>query len=123
MPLSRENKLRIWLVGLLIFGLSLYLLRSILLPFVAGMAVAYFLDPLARRMEQLGLSRSLVTIIIVFGFFLFAALAIVLLAPLVETQVIAFVRRVPGYVQQLIQRGEPLGEPPRPISRPRTSTI
>ena len=59
-------------------------------------------------MERLGLSRSLVTIIIVFGFFLFAALAIVLLAPLVETQVIAFVRRVPGYVQQLIERGEPL---------------
>jgi predicted PurR-regulated permease PerM len=28
-----------------------YLLRAILLPFVAGMALAYLLDPLASRLE------------------------------------------------------------------------
>jgi predicted PurR-regulated permease PerM len=33
------------------------LLREVLLPFVAGMVLAYLLDPLAARMERLGMSR------------------------------------------------------------------
>ena len=34
-----------------------YVLRGILLPFVAGFALAYLLDPLADRLQRLGLGR------------------------------------------------------------------
>ncbi|HLN22964.1 MAG TPA: AI-2E family transporter, partial [Patescibacteria group bacterium] len=58
MPLTREGKLRFWLIGLAVFAVLLWLLSGILLPFVAGMAVAYFLDPVAHRLQRLGLSRT-----------------------------------------------------------------
>jgi predicted PurR-regulated permease PerM len=108
MPLSREYKLRFWLIGLVVLGLALYLLRGILLPFVAGMAVAYLLDPQARRLERLGLSRTVATVIITLSFFLFVVILLAVLAPLVEDQVVGFAQRVPRYVHQLISRGEPL---------------
>ena len=38
-------------------SLLLWLLSDVLLPFVAGMALAYLLDPLADRLERLGVSR------------------------------------------------------------------
>ena len=57
--MTARQQLRYWLVGLVVLLLSLYLLRSILLPFVAGIAVAYFLDPVADRLEKWRLSRSI----------------------------------------------------------------
>ena len=56
--LSEQRQLLIWCSGIVGVILLLYLLRGILLPFVAGMAVAYFLDPLADRLERLGLLQS-----------------------------------------------------------------
>ena len=108
MPLSRESNLRVWLIGFVVFGLLLYLLRGILLPFVAGMAVAYLLDPQARRLEGFGLSRTAATIIITFSFFIFVVILALVLVPLLEDQVVGFAQRVPGYVHQLINRGEPV---------------
>jgi predicted PurR-regulated permease PerM len=108
MPMSRDYKLRVWLGCLAVFCLLLYCLSSVLLPFVAGMAVAYLLDPQASRLERLGLSRTVATVIITLGFFLIAVFLILMLTPLVENQVIGFAQRVPGYVHQLVNRGEPL---------------
>ena len=48
--------------------LFLYIFSEILLPFVAGMVLAYFLDPVADRLERLGLSRIMATILILIGF-------------------------------------------------------
>ncbi len=56
MTIGRE--LRFWLVGIAVFFLVLYVFRSVLLPFVAGMAVAYFLDPVCDRLEAYKLSRT-----------------------------------------------------------------
>ena len=39
MVMTREGRIRFWLAGLAVFLLLVYLLRGILLPFVAGMAV------------------------------------------------------------------------------------
>ena len=107
MPMTKDGRLRFWLIGAAVFVLLLWLLRGILLPFVAGMAVAYFLDPVARKLERLGLSRTMATSLITLVFFVLAAVLIVLLAPLIEEQVLSFVQRVPSYVHALINRGEP----------------
>ncbi|NQU57726.1 MAG: AI-2E family transporter, partial [Rhodospirillales bacterium] len=60
------GKGKIWagLAGFTVFCVLLYLLRSVLVPFVAGMAVAYFLDPVADRLEEKGCSRTLAVVII-----------------------------------------------------------
>ena len=53
-----------WIL-LLAIGVALaILLREILLPFVAGMALAYLMDPLASRLERIGLNRLAATLII-----------------------------------------------------------
>ena len=41
-----------WLLTLAAFIAFLMLFSSVLLPFIAGMALAYFLDPVADRLER-----------------------------------------------------------------------
>jgi len=106
--LTRDLRLRFWLGGFALFILLLYLLRSILLPFVVGMAIAYLLDPLALRLQKFGLSRTLATVAITLFFFIAAVAVIVLLAPVLQDQLVGFAQRVPGYVTQLLQRATPL---------------
>ena len=108
MSLTRDAKLRIWLIVLAVFIGLLILLRSMLLPFVAGMAVSYFLDPLANRLERAGLSRPLATTVITLFFFLAIVLLLAMAVPLIESQVVGFIQKVPSYAQALIHRGEPL---------------
>ena len=37
--MTAARRVRFWLLGLVLFLIAVYLLRSILLPFVAGMAI------------------------------------------------------------------------------------
>jgi predicted PurR-regulated permease PerM len=107
---SRERHFAIWLVVLAVFCVLVYLLRSMLLPFVAGMGVAYFLDPVADRLEKWGLSRTLATSLITAAFFVGVIVVLILLVPLLEGQVVAFIGRLPGYAEALREYAGPLLE-------------
>ena len=102
--MDRARQIRFWLLALLAFLLVIYLLRSMLLPFVAGMAVAYFLDPICDRLQRLGCSRVWATTIVSICFVLVLALAILLILPTLQNQVISLVQRVPGYLDRLVNR-------------------
>lgn len=106
--MSPARRIRFWVGGTIVFFLLLYLLRSILLPFVAGMAVAYFLDPVADRLQRSGVSRLAATVIITAGFFLLVILLLALMVPVLEGQISAFVSRIPGYIESLVRRAGPL---------------
>ena len=97
-----------WVAGLTVFLVLLYLLRGVMLPFVAGMAVAYFLDPACDWLEEKGASRTVATASITAGFFLLAALLLVLLAPLVYGQVLALFDNIPGYADLVSGKIGPL---------------
>ena len=86
-------------VGLAATGL--YLLGDILLPFVAGAALAYLLDPVADRLQRLGMGRLTATILILTIFVVIFALGLVVLVPVVVQQVLNFVEQVPRYVGRL----------------------
>ena len=49
----------IWFGAILVLIFVLWLLKGVLLPFVAGFALAYLLDPLADRLARTGLGRTL----------------------------------------------------------------
>lgn len=106
--MSPAKRTRFWLIGLAVSILLIYLLRGMLLPFVAGMAIAYFLDPVADRLERAGLSRVVATTIITGFFFAVVVLTVVVLAPVIEAQILAFIQRVPGYVAGFEERVRPL---------------
>src|SRR6202035_742776 len=54
-----------WIAVLAAVVIAVVLLREVLLPFVAGMLLAYLLDPLATRLERLGMKRLIATLTIV----------------------------------------------------------
>jgi predicted PurR-regulated permease PerM len=102
--MTARGQLRFWLIGLALFLIVLYLLRGILLPFVAGMAVAYFLDPICDWLEAHGCSRNWATVIVSVGFAIVVVIALLLLVPMLQRQIFDFAGRLPGYVDALINR-------------------
>lgn len=108
MTVQRQAKL--WLLILAASLLLLWLLSTILLPFVLGMAIAYFLDPVADRMQRWGLSRTVSAVIIIVGFFILAILLFVLLLPTVIEQIVGLVARMPELFSALFDLGRSLWE-------------
>jgi predicted PurR-regulated permease PerM len=112
MPIQRQ--FAFWIAALAVVALALFILRDILLPFVAGLALAYLLDPLADRLQRLGLGRLGATVIILVLFVVGFLLALVLVIPFAVHQLQAFIDRLPQYVARLQQlaaeRGGPLIE-------------
>jgi len=62
MTLTRQ--MTFWVLTLVVGVLMLWMLHEILLPFVAGMVLAYLLDPLATRLERMGVNRLVATLAI-----------------------------------------------------------
>lgn len=92
-----------WLCAFLAFVIFLLAFRTILLPFVAGMALAYFLDPVADWLERRGLSRLMATVVILISFILMFAIVLVVVVPLIVSQFSQFAQVLPDYVSQLQQ--------------------
>ena len=90
-----------WGVSAIIFGLFLYGFRTVLLPFLAGMVIAYFLDPIADRLEKLGFSRLLATTTILVITIGIIVLAFMILVPVLLTQLSQFLERLPEYTKRL----------------------
>ena len=62
--MPNQTQGRYWAIAAVVFFVALWYLGSVMLPFLVGGAVAYFLDPVADRLERLGLSRALATLVI-----------------------------------------------------------
>ncbi|AZO57743.1 MULTISPECIES: AI-2E family transporter [unclassified Mesorhizobium] len=90
-----------WLAGAAILALFLYVFSGVLLPFVAGMVLAYFLDPVADRLQRLGLSRFMATVVILITFLIVLVLAFVILIPVLATQMTDFAGKLPEYLTRL----------------------
>ena len=80
--------------------LAIALLKDILLPFVAAIVVAYFLNPLADRLEALGLNRAWAAVLIVGVAAVIVALALVLLVPILVEQVRQLIAALPGETER-----------------------
>ncbi|CDX41106.1 conserved membrane hypothetical protein [Mesorhizobium plurifarium] len=90
-----------WLATAVLLALFLYVFSGILLPFVAGMVLAYFLDPVADWLQRLGLSRLMATVVILIAFIVVVVLAFVILVPVLATQMADFARKLPEYLTRL----------------------
>ena len=83
--MTLQRQIGFWVGSLLVFVLFLVVLRDVLLPFIAALALAYLLDPLADRLERMGMSRMVATIVILVVFLLIFVLALVLLGYTIST--------------------------------------
>ena len=100
---SLRRQVVFWLLVLAFFIAFLWLFSTILLPFVAGMALAYFLDPVADWLERRGLSRMAATTLILLAFVILLVLALIIVIPLLASQATDFAEKVPGYITSLQQ--------------------
>ncbi|WP_299864626.1 AI-2E family transporter [uncultured Hoeflea sp.] len=100
-PSALRRQVFFWLLAFAVFVIFLMVFRSILLPFIAGMALAYFLDPVADWFERRGLSRLMATGVILIIFVALFAMALVVLIPVLVTQAADLGGRIPGYITQL----------------------
>ena len=95
MALPVSTQLRYWSIAAVVFFVVLWFLGDVILPFVIGGALAYFLDPIADRLEAMGMGRLVATIVIsVFGLLTFVLLALLVIPSLV-TQAVQLVDSAP----------------------------
>jgi predicted PurR-regulated permease PerM len=96
-----QRNIVFWVAALFVGVALLWLLSPILLPFVLGMAIAYVLDPLAKRLTKRGMSRLVAALIILAGFVVAIVLLVLLITPVLTRQFVGLIEHAPGYAQRL----------------------
>ena len=100
--MTLQRQLSFWFAALLLLIGCLWLLGDIMLPFILGLVLAYFLDPVADMLERWGLPRLAATAIILACSILVLSLLILLLAPMLGDQIGRFAERLPGHITTLV---------------------
>jgi len=110
--LSLSRQIGFWLLALLVLVVLMLVLRDVLLPFIAGLILAYLLDPIAARFQRLGLGRLGATVLIVVLFVVAFVLLLLLIVPLLGNQLAGFTARLPSTISRLqalvAEQGGPL---------------
>ncbi|MEP1770167.1 MAG: AI-2E family transporter, partial [Anderseniella sp.] len=82
-----QRQVSIWLIALGAMIAFMWLFAEIMLPFLAGIVLAYFLDPVADALERLKLPRLAATLVIVLTSVFLLVLVLLLVVPLIGDQI------------------------------------
>jgi predicted PurR-regulated permease PerM len=89
------------LLGVVLIGWLLIKLSPILTPFVAAALLAYIGDPLVDKLETFKIRRTLAVVIVFFGLSILLVLLLIMLGPMVKTQISALSAKLPSYIDAL----------------------
>jgi predicted PurR-regulated permease PerM len=84
--MTKRNYPLFWLAFILAVLFIFYALGSVIMPFVAGIALAYLLDPAVDRMEGMGFKRPYATFVVLVIFILILIGCSLLLLPVLGSQ-------------------------------------
>jgi len=101
MTIRIEWQIGFWIGAFLLFVLLLWLFSGVLLPFAAGGALGYLLNPLVDRLERVGFGRLSATLFIMACLVLVLALIFVLIVPVLWRQLASFIEAMPAYAVKL----------------------
>ncbi len=107
--MSLKSQILFWLGALTVTCIILIFLRGMLLPFVAGMILAYLLDPVADKLESWGLGRTRASSLILGAAVVIFTLAMLLLIPVLTKQLTAFAENLPSYLKTLEKLAQTYG--------------
>lgn len=100
-----------WLFWLTLFlfvcGL-IYLLRSVLLPFAAGITLGYLFDPWTSYLEKKGLNRTIATLLVILVAILIFIPIVAVLLHIIDEQFSQFLKSLPNYMASLTNKTEPV---------------
>ncbi|WGR63206.1 AI-2E family transporter (plasmid) [Paracoccus ferrooxidans] len=103
MQLPVQKQILYWGGALAVLLLALWGVGNAVTPFIMGAAVAYLFDPLADRLERLGLSRTASVVIITLCGLLLVVAMFLLLVPVLVRQTTALIETAPEMFQRLQQ--------------------
>lgn len=101
--MTLQRQAMFWALATVALIAFIFLFRSILLPFVAGMAIAYLLDPVADWFEGRGFSRLMATLTIAVLALLVIALGLVLIVPLLIEQLFGLIEALRPYIPETLR--------------------
>ncbi len=101
MALPVKDQLKYWGIALAVLMALLWFMGDVLLPFLVGGAIAYFLDPLADRLERMGMGRTAATTVISLLALLVVVLLVLAIIPTLVNQLSALVNAAPDIAQKL----------------------
>lgn len=105
--MTNMQKLLIWGVAFALFFVAVYVLRDVLLPFVAGITIAYFLDPVTTFLQKKTRSRAIALSVVCSVLILLLLLCFFIIVPIVQKQLGIFLSNLPAYAGLLWKRIEP----------------
>lgn len=100
-----EETIRRWplvLAVVVALGVSFFLLKPILSPFVLGILFGYLGDPMVDYLEKHRIKRTAGVVLVFLVFSAFVAIAVLLAAPLLVRQLDLLVQKIPLVYQWLI---------------------
>lgn len=100
--MKSRDKIIISAIISVIFIWFLYLINSVLAPFIFAFIIAYFLNPIATKIEKRKISRTSATLIILGLFILIITSASMLIFPLLYNQTANLITLLPQYYQKFI---------------------
>ncbi|WP_144754805.1 MULTISPECIES: AI-2E family transporter [Bartonella] len=102
LPNNMKRQIFFWLGALIFFILFMFVFGSILLPFVAGIVLAYFLNPIVQLLEKFGIRRVFGTVLITLFIVIIFVAALVILIPIISSQIQQFVSDgLPVYINRI----------------------
>ncbi|MET3559889.1 putative PurR-regulated permease PerM [Bartonella japonica] len=102
LPNNMKTQIFFWLGTLVFFVLFMVVFGSVLLPFVAGIVLAYFLNPIVQLLEKIGIHRVLGTILITLFIVVVFVAALIILIPIISWQIQQFMSDgLPIYINRI----------------------
>ena len=109
---SLNNKIYVspymWFVIFFVFFFLLYVLRSVLLPFVAGILLAYLLDPMVDKLQKFKMSRTCATLVVCILTVLVVLPLLGLFFGMIENQVALLLKITPKYLGLIMEKISPI---------------
>lgn len=105
-----DNKKYLYIIGIILFCVVLYMVRQIIAPFAIAFIIAYALDPLVDKLETWKLPRTAAIVFFLLTILILLTLAGLIIFPLVKVQIEKLTIDMPNYIKTMQQWFSPFLE-------------
>lgn len=105
--MSITKQATFWGVTSFLLLAFVWIFKSVLMPFVLGMVIAYLLNPLVHRFSTKGVKRTTSSAFIITIFFLIVTAVIVIVAPIVAKESAELLKSLPDYLDKIFNLMQP----------------
>lgn len=105
--LVSKKSVFLWCIFCILSCAAIYGIRDILFPFILSFILAYLLNPISEKLVSKTKMPTLAPAIVVITGVLLILLSLMLLVPILQTQIVSFAEKVPSVASALWQKTVP----------------